>query len=240
MGAPARRRPPIGHRPGGESLGVIPDTKWRERKKQEEIDCRKRKQIPLSDNVYTAGAKGCGISDMRPFNPGDNINLAVGQGDLLSSPLQMAIAYAAIGNGGRIVRPHLGLEVEDDQGRLVQHIKRASARRVKFSDDNQRTIMDGLRMAAQEGGGTSADVFADWKHGEFPIYGKTGTAERPPKADQSWYIAYVPNKGRPLVIAVTVEEGGFGAATAAPIACQILNQYYDQQATCAPGKSKTL
>ncbi len=238
------RRLGVGRRSGidlaGESIGVIPDSKWRERKKQEEIDCRKRKKIPLSDNVYTAGAKGCGISDMRPFNPGDNINLAVGQGDLLSSPLQMAIAYAAIGNGGRVVRPHLGLEVEDDQGRLVQRIKRASARRVKFSEDNQRTIMDGLRMAAQEGGGTSADVFADWNHGEFPIYGKTGTAERPPKADQSWYIAYVPNKGRPLVIAVTVEEGGFGAATAAPIACQILNQYYEQQATCAPGKSQTL
>ncbi|MGH2839423.1 MAG: penicillin-binding transpeptidase domain-containing protein [Solirubrobacteraceae bacterium] len=225
---------------GGESVGVIPDKKWREERKQVEIACRKREKIPLSDNVFAAGAKGCGISDMRDYNLGDNVNLAVGQGDLQSNPLQMAIAYAAIANGGRIVRPHLGLEIEDDQGRLLQHIKRSAARRISFDDANQQVIMDGLRMAAQDGGGTSADVFADWKHDELPVFGKTGTAERPPKGDQSWYIAYVPHKDRPIVVAVTVEEGGFGAATAAPIACQILRQYYDQQATCAPGKSRTL
>jgi penicillin-binding protein 2 len=213
----------------GERPGFIPDHAWRERLNDRERKCR----------PTNPGKQPCYVLDYRPYNLGDNVNLAVGQGDLQSNPLQMAIAYAAIANGGKVVRPHLGLEIEDDQGRLVQRIKRGTARKVKFDQANQQTIMDGLRMAAQEGGGTSADVFADWPHDKHPVYGKTGTAERQPKADQSWYIAYVPDKERPIVVAVTVEEGGFGAATAAPIACQILNQYYDEQATCTAGKSRT-
>lgn len=213
----------------GEQPGLIPDSAWRQRLNKLERKCRPK----------NPGKQPCYVLDYRDYNLGDNVNLAVGQGDLQSNPLQMAIAYAAIANGGKVVKPHLGLEIEDDQGRLVQRIKRATARRVKFDKANQQTIMDGLRMAAQEGGGTSADVFADWPHDQFPVYGKTGTAERRPKADQSWYIAYVPDKKRPIVLAVTVEEGGFGAATAAPIACQILNQYYGQKATCAAGKSHT-
>ena len=53
----------------------------------------------------------------RPWSLGDNVNLAVGQGDVQATPLQMAVAYAAIANGGKIVRPHLGIAVEDDGGR---------------------------------------------------------------------------------------------------------------------------
>lgn len=223
----------------GEQKGVIPDTKWREGKAAEERACRKRKNIPLTDNVFVAGAKGCGISDMRPYNLGDNVNLAVGQGDVQSNPLQMAVAYAAIENGGRVVRPHLGTEIEDDQGRLVQRIKRPSSRHVSIDPANRQVILDGLRAAAEDPGGTSQPVFADWPNDKFPVYGKTGTAQRPPKGDQSWYVAFVPDKEHPLVVAVTVEEGGFGAATAAPIACRILGQYYHQQTTCAAGDSRT-
>ena len=62
----------------------------------------------------------CGISDKRPWSLGDNINLAVGQGDVQATPLQMAVAYAAIENGGKVVRPHLGVAVEDDGGRELQ------------------------------------------------------------------------------------------------------------------------
>jgi len=99
--------------------------------------------------------------------------------------------------------------------------------------------MDGLQGAAQGPGGTSTDVFAGWDHRRFPVFGKTGTAERQPKADQSWYVAYVPDKERPIVVVVTVEEGGFGAATAAPIACKVLEHYYSTKGACVPGKSRT-
>jgi penicillin-binding protein 2 len=223
----------IGRRTGidlsGERAGLVPDHAWRERLNKLERECRPK----------NPGKQPCYVLDYRDYNLGDNVNLAVGQGDLQSNPLQMAIAYAAIANGGKVVRPHLGLEIEDEQGRLVQRIERATARRVAIDPANRQTIMDGLRMAAQDPGGTSEPVFADWNHDAFPVFGKTGTAQRGAKADQSWYIAYVPNKDRPLVVAVTVEEGGFGAATAAPIACRILAQYYGQKSTCAPGDSRT-
>ena len=213
----------------GEQEGLIPDRKWRERLNERERKCRP-----------TNGGRPCYALDYSAFNLGDNVNLAVGQGFLQANPLQLAVAYAAIANGGKIVRPHLGLEIEDDQGRLLQRIKRAPSRRVNFDPANQQVIMEGLRAAAQEPGGTSTDVFAGWDHGRHPVYGKTGTAERQPKADQSWYIAYVPDKERPIVIVATVEEGGFGAATAAPIVCRMLLQYYpDQKSSCTPGKSRT-
>ena len=65
----------------------------------------------------------------RSWSVGDNINLAVGQGDLQADPLQMAVAYAAIGNGGTIVRPHVGLEVEDPAGRACRRSSRRRAAR---------------------------------------------------------------------------------------------------------------
>jgi len=227
------RRLGVGRRSGidlsGEQPGLIPDSAWRRRLNALERKCR----------PTNPGKRPCYVLDYRDYNLGDNVNLAVGQGDLQSNPLQMTIAYAALANGGRVVRPHLGLEIEDEQGRLVQRIKRSTARRVKMDEANRQVIMDGLRSAAQEPGGTSEPVFADWNHDELPVFGKTGTAERQPKADQSWYVAYVQTKDRPLVIAVTVEEGGFGAAAAAPIACRILAEYYEQKSTCAAGDSRT-
>ena len=163
------------------------------------------------------------------------MNLAIGQGDVQASPLQMAIAYAAIENGGKVVQPHLGLEIESPAAELVQRIEREPARKVKIDPGHLDVVRNGLRLAAGEPGGTSYDVFAGWNHDEFPIYGKTGTAQTS-KGDQSWYIAYVPDPRRPIVVAVTVERGGFGAAVAAPIACRMLAKFYRQDpSACAAG-----
>ena len=220
----------------GEDGGVIPDTAWRKNINQAEIDCRKRKKLTLTMNVYAAAAAGCGISDLRDYDLGDNASLAVGQGDIQATPLQLAVAYATIANGGRVVTPHLGVQIERANGELVQRLERDPARRVDIDETARQAVANGLHRATSEPGGTSADVFADWNQADFPLFGKTGTAERMPKADQSWYVAYVPDAKRPIVIVATVEEGGFGAATAAPIVCRMLNEYYDQTATCAPGK----
>jgi penicillin-binding protein 2 len=88
-------------------------------------------------------------------------------------------------------------------------------------------VLDGLRRAAQEEGGTSVDVFKGWPMKQYPVYGKTGTAERQPNPDQAWYACFVKHKGRPIVVVVTVEKGGFGAATAAPAARLILSEWFD-------------
>ncbi len=222
----------------GEFAGLIPDKAWREEINAFELNCRKKEKISPQTDVYRAGALGCGRSDLRGYSEGDNASLATGQGDVQVTPLQMAVAYGALANGGKVVTPHLGLEIESPRGELVQRIERDPSRKVSIDEGHLGAVREGLRLAASTSDGTSGDVFANWNHGAFPLYGKTGTAERKPKQDQSWYVAYVPDPKRPIVVAVTVEEGGFGAAVAAPIACRILARWYKQDAsTCVAGTS---
>jgi penicillin-binding protein 2 len=137
-----------------------------------------------------------------------------------------------------VVRPHLGQAVEDGSGRLVQQLRMRPRRQVEFAKANQQAIMDGLRGAASEEGGTSADVFRGFPK-DLPVYGKTGTAERPGHGDQSWYVCFVPNASKPIVLAVTVEDGGFGAEAAAPVARVMLAQWFNQKKTFIAGKSRT-
>jgi penicillin-binding protein 2 len=160
----------------------------------------------------------------RPWSAGDNINLSVGQGDLQATPLQMAVAYASIANEGTVPRPHLAQRIEDANGRVVQEVTPAARRQLDISESTRSSILDGLHAAAMEPSGTSYPVF-----GGFPVEvaGKTGTAERPPHGDQSWYVALAPANDPEVVVAATIEEGGFGADAAAPAVRQILETYFD-------------
>ena len=198
----------------GETDGLVPSPAWRNRL------YRKK----LTD---------------RPWSVGDNVNFAVGQGDLQATPLQMALAYSAIVNGGKIVSPHVGLRIEDAAGRLLQEIDPPPSRRVKIDPMHREAIMEGLRLAASAPGGTSADVFAGF---ERRVFGKTGTAERPGQGDQSWYLAYADEgsiEKKPIVVAVTVEQGGWGASAAAPAARLILSQWFGVEKKLVRGQSAT-
>jgi penicillin-binding protein 2 len=156
----------------------------------------------------------------RPWTPGDNVNLAVGQGVLKADPMQMAVAYAAIANGGRVLRPRLGQRIEDSSGRTLQQLEAPTARRLDIEPENRQAILDGLRGAASAPGGTSTPVFEGFP---IPVAGKTGTAEKGAgRPDQSWYVALAPWPSPKYVVAVTDEAGGFGADTAAPMARRIL------------------
>ena len=192
----------LGHPTGidlpGEAAGRIPTPAWRN-------DWLER-----------------GLTD-RGWSVGDNVNLSVGQGDLLTNPLQMAVAYATIANGGKVVTPRLGLRIEDSTGRPLQELQARAARRVQVDPSYRQAILDGLYSAANDPGGTSTPVFET-----FPveIAGKTGTAETP-QGDQSWYLALAPYPNPRYVVAVTIERGGFGADSAAPAARQILTPLLD-------------
>jgi penicillin-binding protein 2 len=217
----------LGNRTGidlpGEFDGLVPDRRWRDAGYAKYRKCVKREKVQA---VTVAALQKCGGIE-RPWSTGDNVNLSVGQGDLQATPLQMAVAYSTLANGGRVVRPHLAMSVEDGLGRTIEEFRTTAKRRVKFSETNQATIMDGLHRATSEAGGTSADVFSGFAGGKLTVYGKTGTVERPGQPDQSWYAAYVPHPSRPIVVVVTVEKGGFGAETAAPAARLILSNWFD-------------
>ena len=164
----------------------------------------------------------------RPWSAGDNIQLATGQGDLQTNPLQMALAYAALGNGGRIPTPHVGLEVEDAAGRVLKEFDFGIQRKFHIDPGYRTAILEGLHAAAQEGEGTAAGVFGGFP---IPIAGKTGTAQRVGHADQSWFAALSPYPNPRIVTVATVEEGGFGAESAAPVVLDILEAIYKKQAS---------
>jgi penicillin-binding protein 2 len=214
------RRLGVGRKSGvdlpNELAGRVPSPKWREKVNKE------------------------GIGDGRPWSAGDNINLSVGQGDLQSNPLQMSVAYAAVANGGRVVTPHLGKRIEDADGRVLQELPGRARRRVDIEPEHRSAILQGLRSAASAPGGTSADVFKGFP---IPVAGKTGTAEKGMgRPDQSWYIALAPYPNPRYVVAVTDEQGGFGAETAAPAARRILAALFDvrgQTKKVVKGTSRT-
>jgi penicillin-binding protein 2 len=250
----------IGRRTGvdlpGESSGTLPTPAWRAQRNQLEAEC---------DNAtgpfrYTNGKAisavrhagfhpspkhppgGCGIADgsNRPWSVGDNVNLAVGQGDVQVTPLQLAVAYAALENGGAVVRPHVGLDIQASDGTVLQRIDPPPVRRLHFNPDYRQTVLDGLHAATSQAGGTSYDVMHDFP---LPVYGKTGTAQYTGKQDYAWYACFVPSTAtsRPIVIIVTVEQGGFGDVAAAPVARQMLNQWFlGKRGTFTAGSSATL
>jgi penicillin-binding protein 2 len=190
-----------------EAEGLVPSKRWR-------------------DQLYAEGETD------RPWSAGDNVQLATGQGDLQTNPLQLAIAYAALGNGGTIVTPHVGMEVRDAAGRVLREFDPRPRRHVQIDPGSREAILQGLHDAAQEPGGTSYAVFGGFP---VPVAGKTGTAQRPPHPDQSWYAVLAPYPNPRIVTIVTFEGGGFGAETAAPAALSILEAYFHKQATAISG-----
>lgn len=197
----------------GELPGLLPSPQW-------------RNQLYADHNTD------------KPWTYGDSINLSVGQGDVQADPLQMATAYSALANGGEIVRPHVGLEVDDPSGRVVQEINPAPQRHVNINPSYANTILSALHEAAQSPGGTSYSVFGGYS---IPVAGKTGTAQRVGQADQSWYVVLAPYPNPQIAVAVTIEQGGFGVESAAPVAQQILTAYFKahgrhvKQAAISPG-----
>lgn len=171
----------------------------------------------------------------NPWTIGSNINFSVGQGDFLADPLQMAVAYSAIANGGKVLEPRLGLRVQDPDGRTLQQIQPEVRRTLDIEPAWADTIMAGLEDAAMVPGGTSFGCF-----GDFPvdIAGKTGTAERFGYEDQSWYVALAPADNPQIAIAMTMEEGGFGADSAAPAVKSVLTDFFDVKRV-SPGCAAT-
>ncbi len=219
-----------------EFPGVVPDRQWLARQNRIEAQCKRERHVSSCGLLAEPGA---------PWTVGYNMQLAVGQGDLLTDPLQMAVAYSTLSNAftheghGWVPHPHLGLQIDDSKGALVQQLSFPQLRRVNLNYGDLSLVMQGIHEAASQPGGTSADVWAGWNQEAHPVFGKTGTAQHEGKEDQSWYMCYIGDPSRPIVIAVTVEQGGFGAETAAPIARLIAAKWFGAAEKFVAGSSKT-
>jgi penicillin-binding protein 2 len=225
-----------------EATGTLPSPLWRESRNKLEAECDNATgpfRWAAPDGKHTSSHRhkgwhrskkhapgGCGIADgtNRPWSIGDNESLAVGQGDVQVTPLQLAVAYSALANDGTVVRPHFGTDVQDQDGTVLQTINPPNSRRIPINPFYRSTILQGLNEAAQSSGGTSYDVM-----GNFPmkVYGKTGTAQYSNQPDYAWYACFViDNTDKPILVVVHVEKGGFGDVAAAPVARQILSQWF--------------
>jgi penicillin-binding protein 2 len=195
-------------------------------------ECEKQREKDKS-------SEPCLISDGREWTVGDEVSLSVGQGDMLASPLQMAVVYAALANGGTVVRPHFATAVLGEDGQVDQQLKSTPVRKINFPPGYD-AVLEGLHQATTAAGGTSSDVFSGWPQNRLRLYGKTGTAERAGHPDMSWYASFVNDPKRPIVLVMGIEDAHFGAEAAAPAACEVLAYWYKVDATCAPGEDHSL
>ncbi len=164
----------------------------------------------------------------RSWLPGDSANVAVGQGDVLTTPIQLASAYAAFINGGTLYSPRLASRVFAPDGKtVVRDLPPQEVRKIPLSPQVRAEILPGLVGAVNATDGTAHPAFQGYTG--LPVAGKTGTAQQPPPTeDTSWFVGLVnPLPTSPTdpqyVVVVNVEQAGFGGTVAAPIARRIID-----------------
>ena len=217
---------------GPESQGLLPTIEWRQK-------------------TYTRKTDPCCWEIDRLWKPGDSIQLAIGQKDLLVTPLQMTLTYAALANGGKLVTPHLVTDVERTGGShtnpvVERNFPAAVPATIGIDKSALGVVRDGLYLATHINYGTSSGIFGKFP---VPIAGKTGTAEkavtlRGPNGkvvysgllDQSWWCGWGPFDGAtyrgkgPIVVCALIENGGHGGDAAAPAALKVFEQWFGVKA----------
>ena len=185
---------PNENRRGDGTLGTMPSTAW------------KRKRFGVR------------------WWPGETISCAIGQGYIQASPLQMAVACAAVANGGKVVRPYLLDEVRDSTGaRVLKRTKPEVLRRIDAPPGAFALVKQGMRAAVTSGTGRAVDI------PDVPAAGKTGSAEDPPRPAHGWFICFAPMDNPRIAMACIVEHGRHGSTSAAPICRAILDVFFGKK-----------
>ncbi len=201
----------------GEGSGVLPSPEWK----------RQRFRRPEQQRWYG----------------GETISVGIGQGYSAYTPLQLANALAALVNEGRLFRPHLVRHVIDSRTGDRRVVEPEPIRQIPLRQENLDAV-----LKAMEGVNTSGTGRRAFKGAAYTSGGKTGTAQvfslrgqryvegrvRERLRDHSWFIAYAPAEQPQIALAVLVENGGFGATSAAPIARQVLDYYLLHQNAAKP------
>ncbi len=190
-----------------ENPGLVPDSRW--------------KRINLAE----------------PWLTGDTYNMAIGQGFVLATPLQILNAFAAVANGGYLYQPQVVRQIVDASGNVVRDLEPRLIRRLPISDENLEIVRRGLYGAVHWPNGTAFRANLPGRE----VAGKTGTAEFPGERDKdghlpthAWFAAFAPYQDPEIAVVVFVEGGGEGSETAVPIAAEILQAYFEPTTPGAP------
>jgi penicillin-binding protein 2 len=170
------------------------------------------------------------------FRIGFTLNMSIGQGAATVTPLQLALAYAAMANGGTLYSPQLVRAVETSDGNVVQDFPPRVRQKAKVSPENLARVTDALYAVVNDQKGTAFPV----RDPSLEVAGKTGTAQtgyvaspnEDPKTawylsrDHAWFAAYSPAKAPEIAVIVMIEHGGSGPTQAAPVAMSVVKEYH--------------
>ncbi|HWR43473.1 penicillin-binding protein 2 [Sporomusa sp.] len=161
--------------------------------------------------------------------PGETLIAAIGQGYYLVTPIQHALAFMAVANGGIVYRPMLVDKIVSPDGATLEKFEPEVLRTVYLKPEIWDTIRQGLVGVTTKG--TASKVFAG-----FPktVAGKTGSAETGRRATHSWFACYAPAENPEVVVAAFVEDGGEGSVAAAPVVRKVLDAYFGIPSTEPP------
>lgn len=158
----------------------------------------------------------------RKWTKGHLLNYSIGQGELLVTPVQLCASTAVFANGGYSIEPHVVMKIVDADGMIV------------YNHENRRWPVEGLDRGALSLIRSAMEGVVSGKHGTgraaalrgFRIAGKTGTAQNPHGEDHALFVAYAPVDEPEVVMAIVMENAGHGGAMAAPLAREILAEYF--------------
>ncbi|CAN5816086.1 penicillin-binding protein 2 [soil metagenome] len=165
-----------------------------------------------------------------PFLGGDLMDLAIGQGALTATPLQVAVSYAALVNGGEVLKPAVVAEVRDAAGIPVYQHTPTVERTVDIDPSVRASLLTDLGRVVNNG--TARAAFVDFGPGVEDIGGKTGTGQTTPNRDNhAWFTGVAPLSDPQYVVVVLIDEGGSGGRVAAPVARHILQYLMGNEPT---------
>jgi len=164
--------------------------------------------------------------EYQVWYPGDTVNMAIGQGDILTTPLQVAYLYSGLANNGKFIRPHVMKQLEDVDGKVVKKVEPEVAAELQIDPQHSNFVIQALTGVVQ-GGGTAAATFEGFPVAQIPVAGKTGTSEIAGKQPTAWFCCFAPAGDPKYVVAVAIEQGGHGGEVAAPVARRILEGLFN-------------
>jgi penicillin-binding protein 2 len=210
-----------------ENGGVVPDQSW----------CHE--QYIATQNLSTPTCQ-------FGWLPGYTVNMSIGQGDMRTTPLQMAVTYAAIANGGTVWAPKvaMALQRQDQDGSVakLREFKARPAAHLPLDETELGVIRQGLEEVVSNPNGTAYSAFAGYPMSKYPIAGKTGTAQiGTTELNDSWFVSFGPTTDPRYVIAVYIQKAGHGGESAAPVARQIWESIFgiDKKATVHLGQDQS-